>query len=121
VLTDVKKHQRHSAGLKPCILHLINMLGMMMVQTTNPTVKCGTHGTVNSAVVCCHLLQKTERVLGFIENSSEPDDLQAWCGACEEFFLYEGEMTEAFRAFNNFSLVCEFCYANIKQQHSANP
>ena len=94
---------------------------MMMAQTDNPTIKCGTHGTVNSAVVCCHLLQKTESVLGFVENSSEPDDLQAWCGACEEFFLSEGEMTESFRAFNNFSLVCEFCYAKIKQQHSEHP
>ncbi len=94
---------------------------MEMEQIVNPTVKCGTHGTVSSAVVCGHLLQKTDRVLGFVENSSEPDDLQAWCGACEEFFLNEGEMTEAFRAFNNFSLVCEFCYADIKQRHSANP
>ncbi len=92
-----------------------------MSSSNNSSIKCGAHGMVNSAVICCHLRHKTDRVLGFVENSSTPGDLQAWCGACEEFFLKEGEMTPAFSEFNNFGLVCEFCYANIKRQHSEIP
>jgi hypothetical protein len=46
-------------------------------------------------------------VAGFVENSSDPDDLQAWCAACEELFIREGEMTEAFRAFNDMKVVCD--------------
>src|SRR5579859_4367265 len=52
----------------------------------NATVDCGTHGTHPGAVVCRHLVEAKDRVVGFVENSSEPDDLQAWCDACEAMF-----------------------------------
>jgi hypothetical protein len=72
-----------------------------------------------SAVVCCHLAGGAREASGFVENSDDPDDLQAWCGRCEDLFLEEDDMTERFREFNDMRLVCEFCYADIKQRHAA--
>ncbi len=80
-------------------------------------VDCDIHGRGVAAVVCRHLCNEKTRPLGFVENSSEPGDLQAWCGQCEARFEEEGEMTEAFRAFNDFALVCETCYGDIRARH----
>ena len=80
-------------------------------------VDCGPHGKRVAAVVCCHMIQASETV-GFIENSSDPNDLQAWCERCEEMFLAEGDKTEAFEAFNDRVIVCCVCYAAFKAQHS---
>jgi len=82
------------------------------------TIDCDVHGTSRCAVVCCHLLRPTDSVLGFVENCSDPDDQQAWCDACEEMFLREQALTDAFKKFNDFAVVCVACYARIKQLHS---
>jgi hypothetical protein len=82
------------------------------------TIKCGIHGPRGTAIVCCHMIQSKEAAVGFVENSSDPDDLQAWCSACETLFLEEGDKTERFRKFNNFAVVCDFCYASLKERHS---
>ena len=81
-------------------------------------VDCGSHGKRIAAVVCRHMVDEKDRAVGFIENSSEPSDLQAWCDDCENLFLEEGEMTERFRAFNRMSIVCVVCYAEMKERHS---
>jgi hypothetical protein len=80
-------------------------------------IECSEHGERRSAIVCRHLLQENSNPIGFIENSSDPGDYQAWCCACEELFLKENEMTEAFRRFNDFAVVCEVCYEQIKARH----
>ena len=76
------------------------------------------HGQRPSAVVCGHMLQANDEIVGFVENSSDPADLQAWCDACERMFLSEGDKTAAFRSFNQMALVCDICYANFKRRHS---
>ena len=81
-------------------------------------VNCGTHGRRVAAVVCCHLLGARDQVVGFIENNSDPDDLQAWCERCEAMFLAEGGLTDDFRRFNDFRVVCDFCYAAIRERHA---
>jgi hypothetical protein len=78
------------------------------------TIECIRHGPGVAAVVCGHLAGTGASGRGFIENSSDPEDLQGWCGACEDYFDQEGEMTEAFRAFNGMVLVCTTCYQEIK-------
>lgn len=83
-------------------------------------VDCGPHGKRVAAVVCCHMIQSSEPV-GFVENSSDPNDLQAWCERCEQMFLAEGDKTEAFEAFNDRAIVCCVCYAVFKAQHSRRP
>jgi hypothetical protein len=79
-------------------------------------IKCS-HGERPSAVVCGHMLNAEEKVVGFVENSSDPTDLQAWCEACEQLFLEEGGKTARFLEFNQMSLVCDCCYANLKARH----
>jgi hypothetical protein len=82
-------------------------------------VTCDKHGVRAASTVCGHLIQPTDAVLGFVENSSEPDDLQAWCNACEQMFLREQALTDAFRKFNDMTIVCDACYARLKKEHSA--
>lgn len=81
-------------------------------------VECAVHGKKRSAIVCQHHLQRNAKPIGFVENSSVAGDYQAWCDACESFFLKEKELTEAFKQFNDFAVVCEECYAQIKARHS---
>jgi hypothetical protein len=78
------------------------------------TVKCGTHGMRSAAIVCCRMTEAKEKSVGFVENNSDPDDLQAWCGAYEQLFFIEGDKAERFVRFNNFAVVCDFCYASLK-------
>ena len=82
-------------------------------------IHCGTHGPQGVAVVCRHHIEARDRALGFVENSDDPDDLQAWCDECETFFLAEGDMTEEFRKFNDFAVVCIECYSILKARHSS--
>lgn len=81
-------------------------------------IECGKHGCSDAATVCCHLIKNNGAPLGFIENSNEPGDLQAWCYACEHVFLIENEMTDRFRKFCDFAVVCESCYADIREHHT---
>lgn len=80
-------------------------------------VDCAPHGKRVAAVVCRHIIQASDAV-GFVENSSDPNDLQAWCETCEQMFLAEGDKTEAFEAFNDRAVVCCECYASLKAKHS---
>ena len=79
---------------------------------------CGQHGKRTSTVVCQHLLSVDRGPLGFVENSDDPNDLQAWCGLCEELYEREGEMTQKFRELNGMCLVCVVCYEEAKARHS---
>ncbi len=80
-------------------------------------INCCTHGRRVASVVCAHMIDAPQPV-GFIENNSDPDDLQAWCDRCESFYLSEGDKTPAFEAFNDMAIVCCHCYTGLKQRHS---
>jgi hypothetical protein len=81
-------------------------------------IHCGPHGEGVSAVVCQHMLRGQPAPSGFIENSSDPHDLQAWCYQCEERFQLEDDMTDAFKEFNGMVVVCVVCYAEAKERHT---
>ncbi len=82
-----------------------------MTDTEKPsTIECDTHGTRTPCCICCHLNRATDMTLGFVENSSDSEDLQAWCDECEQRFVREQEMTPAFRAFTDMCIVCDACY-----------
>ena len=70
-------------------------------------------------MVCVHLLKAKDHVVGFIENSTDAADLQAWCDTCERFFLREGDRTPAFIEFADIAIVCDLCYLEIKERHSS--
>jgi hypothetical protein len=82
-------------------------------------VQCGTHGTVGSAYVCCHLVRGDCEPLGFNEPEYDPDDTegQAWCDKCEEVLEAHGEWNQASEAFANIRLVCEFCFAAMRERN----
>ncbi len=71
-----------------------------------------------AAVVCGHMISARDRVVGFIENNSDPNDLQAWCDECEVMFLGEQALTPAFEEFNDRAIVCVVCYQQLKVKHS---
>jgi hypothetical protein len=75
------------------------------------------HGSSNTAVVCRHHVDATDGVVGFVENSDDPSDLQAWCDECEVLFVREGALTEEFRRFNDFAVVCIDCYEELRAKH----
>ena len=81
-------------------------------------IDCGKHGKRVAAVLCGHLVKPEGEPLGFIENSSVPNDLQAWCYQCEAVFEEEDGMTERFREFNQMSVVCVNCYEQAAQYHN---
>ena len=56
-------------------------------------------------------------VLGFVEDN-DPDDPLAWCNDCEQMYLREQDWTEAFKRFTDLKVVCDVCYANLKELHS---
>jgi hypothetical protein len=88
---------------------------------TRDTIACDIHGERPCAIVCRHHIDVRDRAVGFVENSTDPDDLQAWCDDCESLFLREGGKTESFRAFNAFGVVCVDCYARLRAHHSGEP
>lgn len=82
------------------------------------SIECSLHGPSQiCATVCGHLVNNQGVALGFVENSSEPEDKQGWCYACELVFDQEQDKTERFMAFNQFSVVCSKCYEEIKAHH----
>jgi hypothetical protein len=85
---------------------------------TAPLLISCAHGERPSAVVCCHMIRAKDEIVGFVENRADPNDLQAWCGACEAMFLSEGDKTASFLAFNDMVLVCDICFSKLKARHS---
>lgn len=81
-------------------------------------VDCASHGRCPGALVCVHLLEAQEKVVGFIENGSQPNHLQAWCHECEEQFELEGGSTRAFQELCDIRVVCELCYRTMKERQS---
>jgi hypothetical protein len=88
--------------------------------TDTRTVKCGTHGVVGQAFVCCHLAFEKERPLGFFEPEYDPNDPepQAWCGDCEVALNEDGDWTDALAETADIRLVCEFCFETIRGIHA---
>ncbi|MEO0604028.1 MAG: DUF6882 domain-containing protein [Myxococcota bacterium] len=84
-------------------------------------VKCGAHGERVATVVCRHLAEVDERSVGFVLNSDDPRDLQAWCAGCEARFEQEGGLTQAFRAYNGFRIVCTVCFHELWARHGPAP
>ena len=88
-------------------------------------VACATHGASRAAFVCQHLNRET--YTGFHEAfESNPliepdDDYQAWCNACEEVRLREGEWNDVSEGYAKIKLVCGHCFFEIKARNLVNP
>lgn len=90
----------------------------MATSSKTMTITCQRHGERVAAVVCRHHLDIRDRPVGFVENSDDPNDRQAWCDSCELLFVREGDKTEEFHRFNDFAIVCVDCYAQLRTKHA---
>jgi hypothetical protein len=90
-----------------------------MSEDEPPTISCSTHGeTCIAAVVCGHMISSKIESVGFVVNSDDPNELQAWCEDCEEMFLREEDKTEVFLEFNHMTVVCVGCYQELRLKHT---
>ena len=80
-------------------------------------VNCDCHGSQEACVVCAHILLAKDKSVGFIENGSQNEGLQAWCHECESLFQSEGSLTDAFRKFHDLRVVCVECYSLYRNRH----
>lgn len=99
-------------------IYIYDLRGLNTLSENVIEMDCEKHGKKKSAIVCGHIANNNCHPLGFIENSSDPDDLQGWCYACEYLYQQEEEMTDVFKKFNNMSVVCIECYYKFKNMHS---
>ena len=87
------------------------------------SVQCGTHGTVGAAFVCQHLVPNPEIPASFVEEEFDPDDPDplALCHACDIVLEREGEWNDTATNAVGLRLVCEFCFAKLRQAHTIEP
>ena len=81
-------------------------------------VVCEMHGTKNMSFSCIHIamaIDQKEKV-GFFYSEAEEDLPQiAWCGACEQWLLDNGEeWNDAFEAKADFKILCADCFDEAK-------
>lgn len=79
-------------------------------------VDCPEHGSEGPAFVCRHL--NLETPVGFVEGY-DPDDpetelYQAWCRACDEVLVEEGDWNDRSEAFAGIRMVCRGCYREMR-------
>src|SRR5699024_1647688 len=93
---------------------------LTMTSNDDGIIRCGTHGEVQRTFVCCHLTQDELAPAGFNEFEPEPDDTDplAWCDDCIRRYEAAGEEMDAeLEAFVDLRVVCEFCYAKLRELH----
>ena len=90
-------------------------------------VQCGTHGKVQPAFVCTHLVDAMRReppeFVGWFEAEIDPNnrewgDMNGWCRACEDVAEREGGWNDRSEGFAKITLVCEFCFATFRDVQS---
>ena len=99
-----------------------------MAETGERFVQCATHGRVQPAFVCRHLVEqlrnpRSERI-GFFRpaaNDGEPEELQAWCADCDVVLRRVGEWNDESEAFAGVTLICSGCYGNLQRSQGAPP
>jgi hypothetical protein len=90
-------------------------------------VECYRHGRSQPAFVCRHLVaQSREQVpkpIGFFQAKFDPDnrrwdDLNAWCRACDDMLIAEGEWSERSTELAGITLVCAGCFSDMRAEQA---
>ena len=89
----------------------------------NRKAKCGTHGEVELAMVCCHLFKQLDDAnpipIKYFESEPEPDEIDqtdkrcVWCVDCDLVLEREGEWNDESEGFSDPHLICEFCLQKV--------
>jgi hypothetical protein len=80
------------------------------------SVTCETHGPRRPAFVCRHLVQGSG--LGFFTPDDPGDDLEAWCGECDQVLERCGGWDDESEKFTGVTLVCDLCFAAARRRNS---
>ncbi|WP_019142725.1 hypothetical protein [Noviherbaspirillum massiliense] len=82
-------------------------------------VNCAEHGEAEISFVCIHIAKAIdggEKVGFFWSEAEEGLPPIAWCGACEDWLLQNGEeWSESFKSRADFKLICAGCFTLAKQ------
>jgi hypothetical protein len=96
-----------------------------MAETGGRFVQCATHGRVQAAFVCRHLVEQLRQPrpgrIGFFRPAArdgEPEELQAWCRECDAVLDRVGEWNDESEAFAGVTLICSGCYGNLQRSQS---
>ena len=86
------------------------------VPNSREQVKCDTHGVGYQAFACDHLVAVPAQAW-FSDDPSEskrwPD---AWCAACNVFFLEQGEWNDKNESHLKIKLLCHHCYEMLRSR-----
>jgi hypothetical protein len=92
-----------------------------MTEPTARRVECSEHGEQGPAFVCRHL--NLREPVGFVEgyDPENPEEAlyHAWCSACDEILVQEGEWNDRSEAHAGIRLVCQACYREMKTLNRA--
>jgi hypothetical protein len=86
------------------------------VQNGRQQLKCGAHGVGYQTYVCEHLVAAPVQTWF----SDDPNDSNqwpdAWCAACNAFFLEQGEWNNKNEPKMKTQLICHHCYEMLRSQ-----
>ena len=77
---------------------------------------CPIHGKAPAAYVCQHLVNGKKR--GFVTADDDETRSDAWCDKCNDVLEEEGEWNDRSEAFAGVTLVCGYCYDEIKKRNA---
>ncbi|MFH6998422.1 hypothetical protein ACHRVZ_10850 [Flavobacterium sp. FlaQc-57] len=85
-------------------------------------ILCDMHGSKEMSFSCIHIAMAIDlkEKVGFFYSEAEEDLPQiAWCGACEQYLLDNGEeWTDIFQAKADFKMLCSDCFDEAKNNES---
>ena len=98
-----------------------------MGEWANKQVHCKEHGPLRPAFVCQHLVHALRSSdsgpIGFFQPDPEgpdDDDLQAWCGNCDQVLLRVGEWNDESEGTAGLTCICSGCFDRLgKSQRSS--
>lgn len=85
-------------------------------------ILCEQHGSKDMAFTCIHIAMAIDNraKVGFFYSEAEEDLPQiAWCRACEQWLLDNGEeWTDVFQANADFKMLCSDCFDEAKNKET---
>jgi hypothetical protein len=79
-------------------------------------VECSDHGTGFATYACEHLISNPAQEWFSRESDDEHKWPDAWCAACDSFFLEQGEWNEKNESKIKIKLLCHHCYERLRSQ-----
>lgn len=85
-------------------------------------ILCEQHGSKEMSFTCIHIAMAIDNKakIGFFYSEAEEDLPQiAWCRACEQWLLDNGEeWTDVFQAKADFKMLCSDCFEEAKNKET---